>query len=258
VYRRGVELFDSWKYSASLDAFIEADKLHPHNGFIYYYVGEIMYFADKHQESFDYTKTALNYFATEDAVGKSNAYLHLAFLAQNTFLYRIDGLSEDDAAYYFDMAVNAAPNYAKAYKERGNYYNIYKKDFLRSDADYLKAIELEPSEVEPYSRLIWSYGERGLIDKEEEICRICIANVKDYPHHYDSLCKILLKKGRKDEARQLLWNAFLKCDGYFFQGMETVAKFPEEDQAWFINRIKEQIRNNPSQDYWKEYLESCD
>lgn len=254
-YKRGVKLYESWKYKDALDAFIEADKLYPHNGYIYFYVGEIMYFADKHQESYEFTKQSLNYFKHEDAIGKSKAYLHLAFLAQNVFLHKIDGLSEEDATFYFDAEVNAAPGYAKAYKERGNYYNIYKSDFLHSDADYLKAIELEPWEVEPYSRLIWSYRDRGLTDKAKEYCLKCIANVKDYPHHYDTLVKLLLQEGKKDEARQLLWKAFLKCDGYYYQGMETVALFPEEDQNWFRKQIYEQHRQHPSQEQWDKYLD---
>lgn len=254
-YKRGVKLYDSWKYNDALNAFIEADKLYPHNGYIYYYVGEIMYFADKYQDSFEFTKQSLNYFKQDDSIGKANAYLHLAFLSQNVFLHKIDGLKEDDAAFYFDAAVRVAPHYAKAYKERGNFYNIYKSDFIRSDADYLKAIELEPDEVEPYSRLIWSYRDRGLTDKAKEYCLKCIANVRDYPYHYDTLVKILLQENKIAEARKLLWEAFLKCDRYYYQGMETVALFPEGDQNWFRAQIQKQHKLHPTQEQWMKYLE---
>ena len=255
AYKRGVELFNSWKYKDALDAFIDADKLYPQNGFIYLYVGQIMFFADRYQDSYNYTKQALSYFNPDDSIGKANAFLHLAFLAQSVVFHdKIDGLSEDDAALYFDMAVNSAPHYAKAYNERGNYYNINKKMFSRSDADYLKAIELEPSEVEPYSRIIWSYLDRGLTGKAMEYCLKCIANVKEYPYHHHTLVKLLLKEGKKEEARNLLWEAFLKSNGYYFQGMETVAQFPKEDQDWFRRQINDQIKKNPNQKHWKEYF----
>lgn len=254
-YKRGVRLFESWQYNDALDCFIEADKDNPQNGFIYYYVGNIMYFANDYQKSFDYTQQSLEYFKDDDSCGKANALLHIAFLAQYTFLHRIDGLSEDDAPSYFNAAVEVSPSYAKAYKERGIYYDIYKNDYTRSDSDYKKAIELEPYEVEPYTRIIESYIERGLKDNAIVYCRKCISNVTEYPHHYDTLAKLLLEKGKREEARELVWNAFLKCNDYYYQGVRAIAYFSEEDQSWFIKKIKHQKAKYPSQTQWGKYLE---
>lgn len=254
-YRRGVRLFESWQYNDALDCFIEADKENPRNGFIYYYVGNIMYFANDYQKSFDYTQQSLEYFKDEDSIGKANALLHLAFLAQYSFLHQIDGLSEDDAPSYFNTAVEVSSSYAKAYKERGIYYDIYKKDYTRSDADYKKAIELEPSEVEPYTRIIESYIERGLNDNAITYCRKCISNVTEYPHHYNTLAKLLLGQGNIEEARELIWKAFLKCDDYYYQGVNAVKIFPDEDQSWFLNKIRLQKTKYPSQKQWGKYLE---
>lgn len=254
-YKRGVRLFESWQYDDALDCFIEADKENPQNGFIYYYVGNIMYFANDYQKSFDYTKQSLEYFKDEDSNGKAEALLHLAFLAQYSFLHNIDGLSEDDAPLYFDAAVEVSSSYAKAYKKRGIYYDIYKNDYTRSDADYKKAIELEPSEVEPYTRIIESYIERGLNNDAIAYCRKCISNVTEYPHHYSTLAKLLLDQGNIGEARELIWQAFLKCNDYYFQGVDAIKNFPIEDQSWFLKKIKLQKTKYPSQNQWEKYLE---
>lgn len=254
-YKLGVRLVESWQYKDALDCFIEADKENPQNGFIYYYVGYIMSLANNYQKSLEYTQQSLEYFTDDDSIGKADALLHLAFLAQYSFLHRIDGLSEDDAPSYFNAAIEVSPSYAKAYLERGKYYDIYKKDYARSDADYKKSIEIDPYEVEPYSRIIWSFIERGLKENAIAYCRKCISNVNEYPYHYHTLAKLLLEQRKQEEARELVWNAFLKCKEYYIQGVSAIAAFSEEDQNWFINKIKLRKALYPSQKQWDKYLE---
>lgn len=254
AYRNGVKEYDSCHYASALDNFVEANKLFPENGYIYYYIGQIMYMANEYQKAFDYAIESLQYFKPEDAIASSDVYQFLGLMATNSS-DEITDLSSEDTAKFYDSAVEIAPDYWKAYLERGNWYNIYRNEYSRSDADYLKAISLNTNEIEPYSRLIWSYEERGMYDEAEKICRMCIAADFEYPHHYDILSKLLLRKGKRDEARDTLWKAFMKSNGYYFQGMETINAFPEEDQQWFINQIRSQAEAHPDQTYWKEYLE---
>lgn len=252
AYRNGVKEYDSWHYQTALDYFVEADRLAPHNAYIYYYVGNIMYMAGNTQKAYDLAVQSLQYFEPEDAKAASDAYIFLGFLASTD---DIPGLSSQDTAGFYDAAVEKAPTYWEAYLKRGNWYNIYRNEYTRSDADYLKAIELNPKEVEPYSRLIWSYQERGMDEEAEKFCRMCMEADIDYPHHYDILSKLLLKKGKRGEARDILWKAFLKSNGTYYQGMPAVYDFPEEDQQWFLNQIRRQAEAHPDQTYWLEYLE---
>jgi len=254
AYRRGIEEYEASLYGTSFDSFAEADRQMPENGYIYYRMGSAMYMLGESQKAYDYALKSLVCFGPDDSVGLSDACQFIAFLANNSS-DDIEGLSAEDAAKYYDKAVETAPAYWKAYLERGNYYNIYRNEYARSDADYKKAIELHPKEVESYSRLIWSYQERGMDDEAEEYCRKCIAAELDYPHHYDILCELLLKKGKVYEARDILWQAFMKCDDYYFQGMSAVMRFPEEYQQWFINQIRAQAKAHPDRPYWQKYLE---
>lgn len=255
AYRRGVKEYDSWQYGDALNSFLESDRLVPYNGYNYFYLANIMFMADQKQNAFDFATQALAYFKSDDLIGLSDTYQFLAFLAY-FFGYEIEGITTNDTAKLYDKAVKVAPNYWKAYVERGNYYNISCNEYSLSDADYIKAIELNPKEVEPYSRLIWSCEERNMYEEAEKYCRMCIAADLDYPHHHDKLAKLLLKKGDNEEARDVLWQAFIKSNGYYYQGMDTVAEFPEEFRQWFFEQMRQQAEIHPDQPQWNEYLES--
>lgn len=253
AYRNGIRDYDNGHYNSAFSHFVKANKLAPDNGYIYYYIGNIMYMANNPQKAYEFAIQSLEYFGPEDTIATSDAYQFLAFLA-NYSSDGIVGLSTEETEKYYDLAVEIAPTYWKAYLERGNWYNIHRKEYSRSDADYIKAIKYNAKEVEPYSRLIWSYEERGMYEEAEKFCRMCMEADLGYPHHYDILAKLLLKKGKKEEARDILWKAFVKSKGYYFQGMSAVSQFEEEDQQWFFNQIRCQAETHPDQTYWQEYL----
>lgn len=233
---------------------VRADNETPENGYINLILAKALYLVNKEQDSWNFANLALTMFNSDDSIGIADTYILMSYLS-SPITSKIEGISPNAELDFLNKAVSVAPDYYKARIERGNHLNIWKNDYENAYIDYQKAIEVKPDEVEPYSRLIWSYKERGMIDKAEEYCRKCIAAVKEYPHHYDSLCEILLGKGEILQARDLLWTAFEIYKGDYFQGPWTISLFPKKEQDWFVSKIKEKALMNPQESWWEGYLE---
>lgn len=125
------------------------------------------------------------------------------------------GFSADDSAAavvlsYYDKAVELCPESYRTWLARAIYLDCVEEEFARSNADYRKAIELAPQEIEPYTRYARSLAAcQNNVDSAIAVYRQCAVNVKEYPYNHNDLAKLLILKGCYDEADEVMRQALV-------------------------------------------------
>lgn len=125
------------------------------------------------------------------------------------------GFCADDSAAavvlsYYDKAVELCPESYRTWLARAIYLDCVEEEFARSNADYRKAIELAPQEIEPYTRYARSLAAcQNNVDSAIAVYRQCAAQVKEYPYNHNDLAKLLILKGRYDEAAEVMRQALV-------------------------------------------------
>lgn len=254
-YRKGVECFDKWEYDKAAEYFVEANKEFPNNGYIYYYISNILYMSDKAQDSQALAEFALNLFDETDNKAKSDTYLHLGSMATYATTY---GLQMNDALYYYDKAVETCPESYKAWLDRGLYFNFNKEDYGKAIDDYKMALSLNPTEVEPYTR--WAQCLESCLkdyDGAMEVYRLSCNTIKEYPYHHDNLSALLIKKGEFDEACKVMLTAIDMVDEEI-ANYYSLSDLPAEHREYMKTQINQRLAKSPKKEYLKTYLSYLD
>lgn len=125
------------------------------------------------------------------------------------------GFCADDSAAaivlsYYDKAVELCPESYRTWLARAIYLDCIEEEFARSNADYRKAIELAPQEIEPYTRYARSLAVcQNNLDSAITVYRQCVDKVKEYPYNHNELAKLLILKGRYCEAAEVMRQALV-------------------------------------------------
>ncbi len=250
-YRSGIEAYEDGIYTLAMKYFNDANKEFPNNGYVYNRMSHVKYMTKSISESYALALQALQYFTPNDKDGVAETYLHLAFLAT----FYANELNIESPIVYYDKAVNVYPEYYEVWLKRGVYLDIYLEDFTRSNADFRKAIELAPNEVEPYTRLGQSlYSNQNNIDEAIKVYQTSINTICEYPYHHSDLAELLIKKGQANEAAKVILLGIDMVDECIANHY-VLRRFPSEQKEYLRQEIEKRAVAQPDKMYWSTYLD---
>lgn len=253
-YRKAVEALNGRQYKDAVDYLILANEEFPRNGYIFDMLSQVAYEVDRAVDVVKFADKALDYFESEDREAAANTYLRLAQLAT----YGDDSYKRlliDPESYYND-AVDTNPSDYRVWLKRGVYLDIYQDQHDLACADFRKAIELEPNEVEPYTRLAQSlYDNQGNIDEAIEVYKLSCSTLTDFPYHHTDLAGLLIEKGCYDEAAEIMLKG-IDMVNETIPWYNVLSKFPAKQREYLTSEIEKRLSRHPERTFYNDYLDS--
>lgn len=251
-YLNGIKCYDRWEYGDAWKYFVAADEEEPNNGYIYYNAARTAFLLDNPQVSLKLLLKSFDYFKEDEIDGLGDAYLYMGFLAESAWLYDLD--IQQPAIYYYNKAVECNPSDYNVWLKRGIFLDFNMQDFVNSNADFEKAIQLAKNEVETYTRLGQSYEfEQNRLDDAIDVYRRSVANIKEYPYHHDDLARLLIKKGEFDEAAEVLLSG-MEMAKEEMSNYSSIYDLPAKQKDYLKKQIEKRSKENPTEGYWIQYL----
>lgn len=253
-YRKGVEALNNRQYMTAVDYFILTTEEFPRNGYIYSKISDVAYNVDKTFDAIDFSLNALDYFEADDSAAIAETYLRLAMISTyNGDQYR--DLLQQPIVYY-DSAVAANPGDYRTWLKRGVYLDIYERQYDRACDDFRKAIELQPDEVEPYTRLAQSlYSNQNKIDEAIEVYKSSCSTLTDFPYHHTALAQLLIEKGQYDEAAEIMLKG-IDMANETIPWYNVLSDFPPKQREYLTSEIKNRLARHPERTFYNDYLDA--
>ena len=109
----------------------------------------IIFLGDAYSDNGQYNKTLGSYLKAEE-LDKDKSLAKTEGLYNNMAVVFLELGQKDKALEYYTKEIEIRPNYYLAYRNRAQRYVYDLKDYEKAEADYTKAIELDPENGENY------------------------------------------------------------------------------------------------------------
>lgn len=194
----GIKLFNSGKYQPALDALHASEEDPSRNPVLAYYLGLCYTKLEKYEDALLYLEQVVT--SSENILHLYQCRMILGFIYTITERYEL-------AKFEFNELIKGGYESPQSYAALGYIAYIQKKP-KKSVELFEKALELDPSNVNAQNSLGYTLADLELeLDRAEKLCRGAVKSQPKNPAYFDSLGWVMYRKGRIEEAKQLLRKA---------------------------------------------------
>lgn len=191
-YNAAMSALDKEDYSSGFDYLSKEIVVHPDNGYAYYYLSVIYGAFEDKASALEAINLSISYLPSSEALMRARA-----FVLRSRIYFEED--EYELALRDLNQAVQLCPQDLEIIRERADYY--YRgKDFDKSDEDYSRMLEIEPSSPVAIVGIGRNLGGRGEYEAAIRYFNSKENEVGAYSPFYAYRGGCLFSLGRKDEA----------------------------------------------------------
>lgn len=227
---------------AEMRKYLEAEiTANPKNGYAYSWLSGILNYYEEYGHAISAAEKALHYIPKKD-----KEYITFAYSSRAMAYVKLEDYKKALADY--NAAVNAEPERAANYENRGDfYYDI--GAYNMAEQDYQKYISLEPLKPLGYMGIGRNYKKQGIY---EEAIRWFDKAIQlggsDYSKGYAFRGECYIALGRFDEAASDIVTALaIDKDDKAYYHMQQLA---DSSYRTIVSRLKVQATNEPNDAFW--------